>query len=219
MNEVFAHFLAHFGPAHDRTDLSPRSVARYEALVPRRLQEWWTEQGLCGYGDGLFWFVDPADYESILRSLLSDTPLANDDEFTVIARNAFGSLWAWGRETGTLRISVAHGLVFSDRPPRPRRSQSQQESAFDVLLVTLTRRFADFYDNAGKPLFARALKRLGRLAPDQMYGFQPALCLGGSADLENLQRVSVLEHLAMLVQLEPSRVMENPPPRKAPSGS
>jgi hypothetical protein len=63
---------------------------------------------------------------------------------------------------------------------------------------------------AGKPLFARARKKLGVLAAGEMYGFVPALALGGTASVATLEKVAIIEHLDILAQLGPLRIFENP---------
>jgi hypothetical protein len=52
-------------------------------------------------------------------------------------------------------------------------------------------------------LFQLALKKLGSLQPDEMYGFVPALALGGPGDLKHLQKLKTIEHLTFLSQLAP----------------
>ncbi|MNJ79554.1 hypothetical protein D3C77_776150 [compost metagenome] len=52
-------------------------------------------------------------------------------------------------------------------------------------------------------LFKSALKKLGQLKSDEMYGFVPALALGGAMELKNLQKVKTIEHLEFLSQLSP----------------
>lgn len=52
-------------------------------------------------------------------------------------------------------------------------------------------------------LFEKALRTLGPLQVDEMYGFVPALALGGPADLTHLQKVKTIEHLTFLSQLAP----------------
>lgn len=56
-------------------------------------------------------------------------------------------------------------------------------------------------------LFSPALARLGGLKNDEMYGFLPALALGGPATLDHLQKVPAVEHLVMLAQLSDLRVL------------
>jgi hypothetical protein len=41
-----------------------------------------------------------------------------------------------------------------------------------------------------------------------MYGFVPALALGGALTLANLQKVKAVEHLVILAQLAPLYVTE-----------
>ena len=54
-------------------------------------------------------------------------------------------------------------------------------------------------------MFEQALKKLGPLAPDELYGFEPALVAGGSLRVENLEKLNMLAHLSVLRELaEPS---------------
>jgi hypothetical protein len=64
-------------------------------------------------------------------------------------------------------------------------------------------------DHHDKPLFERALKKLGPLAADEMYGFEPTLALGGKADLKNLHKVKAVEHLVILAQLGERQIMRD----------
>ena len=61
-------------------------------------------------------------------------------------------------------------------------------------------------------MFTPALAKLGRLKHDEMYGFVPALALGGTSTLANLQKVKAVEHLVLLAQLAPLGVITSPPP-------
>ena len=60
----------------------------------------------------------------------------------------------------------------------------------------------------GKPLFARAAKKWGALASDEMYGFEPSLVLGGSKELTHLRRVKIIAHLEFIAQLQPPKVLD-----------
>ncbi|MOA40072.1 hypothetical protein D3C78_1619060 [compost metagenome] len=50
-------------------------------------------------------------------------------------------------------------------------------------------------------LFSPAKKKLGLLRDDEMYGFKPALVLGGPETLEHLEKVKIVEHLMFLSQI------------------
>jgi hypothetical protein len=55
------------------------------------------------------------------------------------------------------------------------------------------------FENAHQ--FLSALERLGYCAYDECYGYFPALALGGSEKVENLQKVKLREHLSLLFQM------------------
>jgi len=59
-------------------------------------------------------------------------------------------------------------------------------------------------------MFSPALKTLGSLHHDEMYGFIPALALGGASSLAHLQKVKAVEHLVLLAQLAPLEVITHP---------
>ena len=59
----------------------------------------------------------------------------------------------------------------------------------------------DIQDESGQPLFEHALARLGPLEPDEVYGFEPAIVLGGKIRLENLAKLELDAHLTILRQL------------------
>ena len=59
----------------------------------------------------------------------------------------------------------------------------------------------DLDDELGKPLFKRAASKLGLLEPDEIYGFAPAIVLGGKMRLENLVKLKLDVHLTILRQL------------------
>jgi hypothetical protein len=52
-------------------------------------------------------------------------------------------------------------------------------------------------------LFKPAVEKLGELKADEMYGLVPALALGGSIDLEHVEKVKTIEYLEFLSQLSP----------------
>jgi hypothetical protein len=120
--------------------------------------------------------------------------------YHVIARSAFGTLYLWGEQTGdTLRIFAPASCGFSSAADNDVDRDFQMRVFFGSL-------WRDTNDVEG--LFAPALKQLGRLAHDEMYGFVPALALGGAPTLANLKKVKAVEHLVILAQIEPLYVTE-----------
>jgi len=52
-----------------------------------------------------------------------------------------------------------------------------------------------------KPLFEQALKKLGPLAVDEVYGFEPILAAGGTLMVDNLAKLDLNIHLTILRQM------------------
>ncbi|RIX47675.1 MAG: DUF1851 domain-containing protein [Rhodocyclales bacterium GT-UBC] len=204
MDEDFKYFLDTLGPTTDKRHVPPSSIDRYRGKLPDQLLAYWQEHGWSGYADGLFWTVNPQEYQSVLEAWIGQTPFVEQDTYHLIARSAFGTLYFLGEKHGfTLKISAVGSYATPQYP----------SSALS--LDTLAQRFFSYRDREESDfadLFTPALKKLGRLAPNEMFGFIPALALGGPATLEHLQKVKTVEHLVFLAQLSELRVMDSSSP-------
>ncbi|MFW3166751.1 GAD-like domain-containing protein [Pseudomonas syringae pv. syringae] len=196
MDEHYAFFLQKFGPAMERREVPASSIAKYKHRLPDQLLDYWADHGWSGYAEGLFWTVNPQDYEEILDQWLSDTKFCSQDNYHVIARSAFGKLYVWGEKNGvslTITSSMARYV--------------ERESKFkgDALDLGIRAFFSTKSPktNGFEELFLPALETLGLLKADEMYGFVPALALGGPMELKNLKKVKTIEHLTFLSQLSP----------------
>jgi hypothetical protein len=210
MDEAFEYFLTNFGPPIARRDVAPTSVDTQAGRLPALLLQYWREHGFAGYADGLFWTVDPTDYAEVLDRWLDQSPFKGQDDYQVIARTAFGCLFVWGTKSGASLLNAPHGILFPDPAAGKYVQEGRAEISVQSFFVSMAKSHADFSDEAGKPLFRRAHKKLGVLQPDEMYGFVPALVLGGTATLASLEKVTIVEHLSMLAQMDTPRIIENP---------
>lgn len=201
MDEYFEVFLEQFGPAIARHDVPSERLERFRGKLPDSILGYWQEHGWCGYADGLFWTVDPEEYEPALQAWLGNTSFMEADAYHVIARTAFGHLLFWGERTGPSLQLFAPGAYAVTMKPAVGDMELEGRMFFSVQ----DRKSYDFGS-----LLAPALKKLGRLEHDEMYGFVPALALGGPATLDHLQKVKAVEHLVILAQLSELRVMQSP---------
>jgi hypothetical protein len=210
-DEYFTEFLEGegFAPAINCDPVDKETLDRYRGKLPDRLLGYWEAFGFCGYGDGLFWTVNPADYEEILELWLKDTPLWGRENYYVIARTAFGRLYIWGDKSGwTSKLTPhEHSILPRDIPSDP-ISEEEKERFIGIFISGMNKNNSDSYDKDEKPLFKKALKKLGQLEADEMYAFVPALALGGLADLKFLQKVKLQEQLSILAQLEEPTIMK-----------
>ncbi|WP_426170928.1 GAD-like domain-containing protein [Pseudoduganella sp. R-34] len=203
MDEDFEYFLEKMGPVMNKRHVPPSSIARFRGKLPDQLLAYWEEHGWCGYAEGLFWTVDPQEYEPVLEAWIGETPLMERDAYHVIARSAFGELYFWGEQTGnTLTLFAPGSYCF---PTEPAFQEHELEFGMRVFFGMRKRKDNDFAE-----MFSPALKKLGQLKHDEMYGFVPALALGGPSELPHLQKVKAVEHLVLLAQLAPLEVMRSP---------
>lgn len=196
MDEDFAFFIKRFGPETSRQHVPVSSMIRYRNKLPGQLLRYWEEYGWCGYADGLFWTVNPQDYEHILTEWLADADVCKQDVCHVIARGAFGELYVWGEKSGECLTITPCMSRYSHHSPV--FTGEEMDFAVRVFFSSMKREYNDF-----EGLFDPALSKLGKLKADEMYALVPALALGGSIDLKNLEKVKIIEHLEFLSQLSP----------------
>jgi hypothetical protein len=194
MDKVFPRFVEKFGGAIDRREVPLSSIDRYQGKLPKLLLEYWADHGWCGYGDGIFWIVNPQEYEGVVASWIEGTKLQERDTYHLIARSAFGDLYLFGEKTGfSLKISsVISRYVINNLDFRTEEMDRHLQG------FLLTREVdANNYGDLFKP----AKKKLGTLRNNEMYGFVPALMLGGPDTLDHLEKVKAVEHLTLLSQI------------------
>lgn len=209
MDEYMEDFLGFsgFGPAFARRDVSPEKIEKFRGKLPDKLLEYWQEYGWCGYAKGLFWTVDPDEWEGELEDWIGDTPFMERDAYYVIARSAFGELILWGTNSGqSLKVVPSYGWVIPafDLERFRRRGPDRDLQLF---FASTSRKTYDLSDEQDKPLFEQALAKLGPLDHDTMYGFVPVLALSGEVSVDRLQKVDAHVHLSILSQLTELQVM------------
>lgn len=211
MDPFFDNFFNHagFGPPMAQREVPEARLQHYRGRLPEQLLAYWQRDGWCGWGQGLLWTVDPEAWRENLATWLAGTPFAGQDEYHVIARTAFGKLIVWGKHAGQcLKIDTAWGMLFP-RFDAEAYAQRGEDRSLQLFFSSQSKDSLDENDAHGQPLFERALARLGPLDHDQLYGFTPALALGGSPNLNKLQRVEAHTHLDVLAQLTERQIMRD----------
>ena len=194
MDKVFARFLEKFGGPVDRQEVPVSSIDRYRGRLPNQLLEYWAEHGWCGYGDGIFWLVNPQEYDGVVSSWIERTTFEERDTYHLIARSAFGDLYLWGEKTGASLDITSHLSRYTTHTSI--YTGDQMDKGFQSFLFSVGVDSNDYGD-----LFKPAKKKLGTLGHDEMYGFVPALMFGGPDTLDHLEKVKAVEHLTLLSQI------------------
>ena len=171
------------GPPSQATPVSPQDAESLAETVPEVLIQLWQKHGWAGYGDGLFWTVDPRHLAELLPSW-SLVPSGS----VAFGRDAFANLYL-----------LSDGMVYQHNVHRddPAMVAMELDLFFEACLDDPEFRKSYMWSD----LFAEALKRCGALQIDECYGFFPALAIGGSVDAASLRRVKYYEHLEFLAQL------------------
>ena len=208
MDEDMEFFLSHekFGPPFARRDVPEETLAKFQGKLPKQLLQYWREYGWCGYGEGLFWTVDPDEWAEHIAEWLERTTFFARDTYHVIGRTAFGKLYLWGENTGTsIEINPAYGLIIpsfnSDVSPET------EDFYLRCFFSSRAKGSCDYNDTRDKPLFERAMAKLGPLDHHTMYGYVPALALGGKESLAGLQKLEAHTHLNILAQVTELTIM------------
>jgi hypothetical protein len=205
-DELFSFFISQFGEATSKSNVPDESATKFQGVLPDQLLQYWKAEGWCGYGNGLFWTVNPDDYANVLDMWLEDTPFEEIDNYHVIARTAFGKLFAWGERTGpSLTISCPiHSLIALEKDlKKPLVNPNHEVSMF---FAGTTPDECDLKDESKKPMFERTLAKLGPLQSAEIYRFEPALVAGGRMTVDHLKKVNADIHLTILRQLSPPRI-------------
>jgi hypothetical protein len=207
MDEDIEYFLGKFGPSIGHSAVPRGSIEKFRGKLPRQLLEYWGTLGWCGFANGLFWIVDPEVWDEAMESLLEGTGLLEQDSYHVIARNAFGDLWLWGEKSGpSISIRSAYGLVQPSFDLEGLREDGG-DLRVRYFFSGKARRSVDLLDDKQKPLFERALKKLGPLQSHELYGFVPLVGAGGACQLKSLQKLDAQVHMAILADMTEMRVM------------
>lgn len=201
-DEDFQEFIAEFGEATHQAQVPEEAIDQWRGRLPDQLLTYWQQEGWCGYANGRFWTVNPALYEDLIDEWLRDSPFEQIDAYHVIARSAFGELYACGEKTGPkLKILCPTNALIA--LAKDIRVKDAQRLDFEIrgLFGGRLQKDGDLKDESGQPLFERALQKLGPLSADEIYGFEPAVVLGGKMRLPNLSKLKIDQHLTILRQL------------------
>ncbi|MGP0089396.1 MAG: T6SS immunity protein Tdi1 domain-containing protein [Xanthobacteraceae bacterium] len=210
----YRYFLESGAPYEGARAFDPLCMDRTKGLVPDMLRAFWRTYGLGTSHKGLVQFCDPQELAFSLEEILGDDPEFRPTESVVYAYTAFGKLCVWNSRWGMLSIDLPYLRVVPFRNGASPSGLDWDETLASAL-ASLGFNTCDRRDTRNHPLFERAVKEFGRLAFGEVYGFFPAIGLGGAPELKNLQRVQASVHFSILAELGPFTLMDatHYPPR------
>jgi hypothetical protein len=160
-------------------------VFLYKKKLPLELIQFFKEYGIGTYMDGFLKIINPNDFQDSLNEAYVNV---NNKEI-VFGVTAFGDYLVWGGDSIRL-IKFRYGtssIIEND---------DDMTWFFDMDLAE------DGYveDNFSIQNYQLAKEKLGKLSIDECYGYIPILAAGGTEKVENLQKVKIKEHIALISQ-------------------
>jgi len=196
LDEEFVDEIAYLEEKVKPVTLRHFDPTPYRDRVPESLDYLWRKFGVSNWAENSLQVVDPATYTGLVRDLLKGNPFIRPDDVVPYSLTAFGFMRVWHRKFGHVNIDFPQSKIYFPKKPIEELSGRFREIN---LTVTIPEKVVDdHYD-----LLSSCLKKLGPIGEAEIYGFVPALALGGIADIKHVEKLSAPEHLSMLSQLTP----------------
>ncbi|MBC8954046.1 GAD-like domain-containing protein [Xenorhabdus sp. PB62.4] len=208
-DEDFELFIEDMGEATQHRAVPDEAIDKWLGKLPGQLLYYWKHEGWNSYRDGLFSIVNPDDYEDIVDMWLEDTPFESMDSYHVIARSGFGKLYLCGEQTG---INLTISCIFNSINYSKKRAYKKEKKKLDQEISSFFGiKSPDDFDLKGGTktgIFSKAVKKHGPLGEHEIFGFEPAIILGGEIKLENVSKLDMHIHLDILRQFADPDIQE-----------
>ena len=179
------------------SDVSEEMISKYEQMFrgkfPKELVWIWRNMGFGVYENGYLQIVNPEEYDFVfdyIDKLLEPT--------IVWGITALGDLLLWeGNDNWTIALDEGNrGALMNIRFLKKEITGSDPSVCLDILIndeINLVR------DYKAKP-YLQVKDKLPKLEYGQCYGYVPALALGGSRSIKNLQVVDAKSYIDIIGQ-------------------
>jgi len=160
-------------------------INKYQNKLPDELLTFWINFGFGTFMNGYLKIINPDLYQDSLNN-----SYLNPENEIIFGITAFGDYLVWTGDAIRL-IKFRYGtytIIEND---------DDMTWFFDMDLAD------DSYvkHNLYMENYALAKEKLGELNYDECYGYTPILSLGGPEKIENLKKVKIIEHIAIITEL------------------
>jgi hypothetical protein len=198
---VYEDFFTKYSKAMDPTEVPIEVFNKYKKILPEPIISLWENHGFGGYRKGLFWTINPDEYNGYLEKWIK----TQWNDVVPIMRTAFGDIIVmynidqdddeW-EDVGFRVIDLKHGdedLVTYGVESFFKRYLLRPGGLAEASQIDLD-------------LFHYGVDNLGLLKADECYGFEPLLLSGGKENEESMKKLSFSPHLDILTQALPEPV-------------
>lgn len=169
-------------------------LAKYANTTPKELVTLWQEVGLGTFCNGLFRIVSPDDYQDFVDTYIEDKERYFEYSFPFMT-TAFGDIFVWVKDICQKR---EYAIFINVRSGNWDIITSRIDLLFKVYIVSEEWLKKDF--DLIVTDFSKLTDKLGIPKTDECFGYVPALALGGSKSLKNIQIVKMLPYIDIIAQ-------------------
>lgn len=169
-------------------------LAKYTNTAPKELITLWQEVGLGIFCNGLFRIVSPDDYQVFVDTYIEDKERYFEYSLPFMT-TAFGDIFVWVKDICQKREYV---IFINVRSGNWDIITSRIDLLFNVYIVSEEWLKKDF--DLKVTDFSKLTDKLGIPKADECFGYVPALALGGSKSLKNVQIVKMLPYIDIIAQ-------------------
>jgi hypothetical protein len=206
--DMFAYLVEKLGEPENLHKVPASEIVDYDGILPEALLRFWAEHGRGSYMSGAFWICDPRPFIPVLGDIFDGDPEFDPRRMSVVGYTAFGTLLIWDRVKKQISVDLMLSTVHNVPEEKRIDNRTRQPFSDGFTIGTFITGMKDFDET----LFSPALKRLGRLGDGEIYGFVPALQLGGAFAVESLHRMRVAEYAGFIAQLQRLTLTRLTPP-------
>lgn len=166
-----------------KDEVSEILIEKYKSILPERIIELWKNYGFGTFMNGYLKVINPDDYTTLLEYSYFE-----GNASVPIFATAFGDIITWERNEyvgiviyryGDFDI-ISHGFEF-------------------FYEIISDKEISEEYIHMNE--YKKALKMHGSLQYDECFGYFPLLIMGGKETPENLKKVKIREHIALITEL------------------
>lgn len=172
--------------------VSDALIIEYSNIVPESLITLWKEVGLGVCGNGLLRVINPADYQEFVNQYYQRE---YNERALPFMTTAFGDIFVWVKDVIQKREYV---IFLNVRSGNWSIITSRIDLLFNVYIVSEEWLRKDF--DLKVTDFSKLTDKLGIPKVDECFGYVPALALGGSKSLKNVQIVKMLPYIDIIAQ-------------------
>lgn len=170
-------------------------IAKYANIAPKELVTLWQEVGLGIFCNGVFRIVSPDDYQDFVDTYIEDKERYFEYSLPFMT-TAFGDVFVWVKDIFQNR---EYAIFINVRSGNWSIITSRIDLLFSLYMAD-EKWLKKFFDLKVTD-FSKLTDKLGIPKVDECFGYVPALALGGSKSLKNVQIVKMLPYIEIIAQM------------------